>query len=121
MADYESLLGPTRANDTRTALPEELPRPDAVRFDEVPASDRGLWRYSPTRHIYHALKLLADGADVERAVKHLVDSTDFWNLRTTRLAAILGYLQEVTAHNAHWAGYQDALAQLAIGVEHYRG
>lgn len=120
LADYESLLGPTRANDTRTALPEELPRPDSLRFDEVPASDRGLWRYSPTRHIYHALKLLNDGADVERAVKHLVDSTDFWNLRTTRLAAILGYLQEITAHNAHWVAYQDALAQLAIGVEHHR-
>lgn len=120
LADYESLLGPTRANDTRTALPEELPRPDLLRFDEVSAADRSLWRYSPVRHIYHALKLLADGADVERAVKHLVDSTDFWNLRTTRLAAILGYLREVTAHNAHWAGYQDALTQLAIGTEHYR-
>jgi hypothetical protein len=121
LADYESLLGPTRANDTRTALPKELPRPDALRFDEVSAAERGLWRYSPTRHIYHALKLLADGADVERAVKHLVDSTDFWNLRTTRLAVILGYLQEMMAHLSHWAGYQDALAQLAIGVEHHRG
>jgi putative DNA methylase len=120
LADYESLLGPTRANDTRTALPEELPRPDLLRFDEVSAADRNLWRYSPVRHIYYALKLLADGADVERAVKHLVNSTDFWNLRTTRLAAILGYLREVTAHNAHWTGYQDALAQLAIGTEHYR-
>ena len=121
LVDYESLLGPTRANDTRTALPEELPRPDALRFDEVPASERGLWRYSPTRHLYHALKLLADGAEVERAVKHLVDSTDFWNLRTTRLAVILAYLQEMTTHMPHWAAYQDALAQLAIGVEHHRG
>jgi len=121
LADYESLLGPTRANDTRTTLPEQLPRPDALRFDEVPASDRGLWRYSPTRHIYHALKLLHAGAEVERAVKHLADSTDFWNLRNTRLAAILGYLREVTAHNPHWTGYQNALAQLAIGIEHYRG
>ncbi len=121
LVDYESLLGPTRANDTRTSLPEELPRPEALRFDEVPSSDRGVWRYSPTRHIYHALKLLADGADAERAVKHLVDSTDFWNLRTTRLAAILGYLQETTAHLPHWAQYQDALTQLAIGVEHHRG
>jgi putative DNA methylase len=120
LADYESLLGPTRANDTRTVLPEELPRPDALRFDEVPAADRGLWRYSPTRHLYHALKLLADGAEVERAVKHLVDVTDFRNLRTTRLAAILAYLQEMTAHLPHWADYQDALTQLAIGVEHHR-
>jgi putative DNA methylase len=121
LVDYESLLGPTRANDTRTSLPEEMPRPEALRFDEVPSSDRGVWRYSPTRHIYHALKLLADGADAERAVKHLVDSTDFWNLRTTRLSAILDYLQETTAHLPHWAPYQDALTQLAIGVEHHRG
>lgn len=121
LVDYESLLGPTRANDTRTSLPEELPRPEALRFDEVPSSDRGLWRYSPTRHIYHALKLLAGGADAERAVKHLVDSTDFWNLRTTRLAAILGYLEETAARLPHWAPYQEALAQLAIGIEHHRG
>ncbi|MCF8003664.1 MAG: DUF1156 domain-containing protein [Chromatiaceae bacterium] len=121
LADYEKLLGPVRANATRTALPEELPRPDSLRFDEVPAADRGLWRYSPTRHLYHALKLLQGAADPERAVKHLVDSTDFWNLRTTRLAAILAYLQEITQANANWAHYQDLLAQLAIGVEHYRG
>ena len=55
----------------------------------MPASERTLWGYSPTRHIYHALKLLAEGADMDRAVKHLVDSTDFWNLRTSRLAVIL--------------------------------
>jgi len=121
LTDYESLLGPTRANDTRTALPDELPRPDSLRFDEVPASDRGLWRYSPTRHIYHALRLLQGGADLERALKHLADSTDFWNLRTTRLAAILAYLREATAHLDHWVPYQDGLAQLAIGIEHYRG
>ena len=121
LTDYESLLGPTRANDTRTALPDELARPDALRFDEVPASARGLWRHSPTRHIYHALKLLQGGADVERALKHLADSTDFWNLRATRLAAILGYLHEVTAYLDHWAPFQDGLAQLAIGVEHYKG
>ncbi|MCI0654044.1 MAG: hypothetical protein L0Y39_06155 [Methylococcaceae bacterium] len=121
LAGYEELLGPTRANDTRTRLPQELPRPDALRFDEIPASKRGLWRYSPTRHIYYALKLLYDGGEVERAVKHLVDTTDFWNIRTTRLAAILTYLQEVTARNPHLAAYQNAMAQLAIGVEHYRG
>lgn len=121
LVDYESLLGPTRANDTRTSLPEELPRPEPLRFDDVPSSDRSAWRYSATRHIYHSLKLLTEGADVERAVKHLVDSTDFWNLRATRLAAILSYLHETTAHLSHWAPYQEALAQLAIGVEHHRG
>ncbi len=121
LSDYEELMGPTRANDSRMKLPEELPRPDALRFDEVSAGDRNLWRYSPTRHICHALKLFSGGAEIDRAVKHLVDSTDFWNIRTTRLAAILGYLREVTESNPHWRPYQNALAQLAIGVEHYRG
>jgi hypothetical protein len=120
LSDYEALLGPTRANDTRTKLPEELPRPDAIRFDEVPAAERCLWRYSPTRHVYHALKLLAAGADVERAVKHLVDSTDFWNLRTSRRAAILPYLTDTTHRLSHWSPHQDSLAALTIGVEHYR-
>lgn len=64
--------------------------------------------------------MLADGAEVERAVKHLVDSTDFWNMRTTRLAVILAYLQEMTTHVPHWAAYQEPIAQLAIGVEHHR-
>ena len=38
-----------------------------------------------------------------------------------RLAVILAYLQEMTAKLPHWAVYKDALAQLAIGVEHHRG
>jgi putative DNA methylase len=114
LSDYESLLGPTRANNTRTKLPEDFPRPEDKRFDEVPAGERMLWRYSPTRHIYHALKLLHGGADIDRAVKHLVDSTDFWNIRTTRLAVILGYLYETTARVAHWAPYKDLLITLEI-------
>jgi hypothetical protein len=121
LADYESLLGPTRANDTRTILPAELPRPDATRYDDVPASERPLWRHSPTRHIYHGLKLLQAGAEVDRAAKHLADCTDFQNLRGNRLAVILSYLQEITATNPHWDAYRNALEQLAIGVEHYRG
>jgi hypothetical protein len=121
LSDYEELMGPTRANDSRTKLPEELPRPDAIRFDEVPASDRGLWAYSPLRHIYHALKLLVGGAEVDRAIKHLTDSTDFWNIRSTRLAAIIGYLLESTAGLEHWHNYEDHLAALAIGVENARG
>ena len=36
-------------------------------------------------------------------MKHLVDSTDFWNIRTTRLAVILVYLRETTAHMSYWA------------------
>lgn len=121
LAAYEDLMGPTKANDSRTKLPKELPRPDATRFEDVPASERGLWVNSPTRHIYHALKLLAGGAEVDRAVKHLIDTTDFWNTRSTRLAPIIAYLQEITAGLEPWAPYQDHLAALAIGVENARG
>jgi hypothetical protein len=120
LSDYESLLGPTRANNTRTKLPEDFPRPEDKLFDEVPAGERMLWRYSPTRHIYHALKLLHGGANIDRAVKHLVDSTDFWNIRTTRLAVILAYLCETTAHVAHWAPYKDPLITLEIAVENWK-
>jgi putative DNA methylase len=121
LGNYEELMGPTRANDSRTKLPEELPRPEVIRFDEVPVSDRGLWAHSPTRHIYHALKLLDGGAEIDRAIKHLIDSTDFWNIRSTRLAPIIAYLQHTTAGREHWASYQDRLAALAIGVENARG
>jgi putative DNA methylase len=121
LAAYEDLMGPTRANDSRTKLPKELPRPDATRFEDVPASERGLWGNSPIRHVYHALRLLAGGAEVDRAVKHLIDTTDFWNTRSTRLAPIISYLQEITASLEHWTPYQDHLAALAIGVENARG
>ena len=120
LSDYEELMGPTKANDSRTKLPKELPRPDAVRFDEVPASDRGSWSHSPTRHIYHALKLLAGGAEIDRAVKHLVDTTDFWNTRATRLAPIIAYLREITAGLDNWASYVDQLAALSIAIENAR-
>jgi adenine-specific DNA methylase len=120
LASYEDFLGPTRANDSRTKVPNELPRPDAIRFGDVPASDRGTWAYSPTRHIYHALKLLEAGADSDRAVKHLIDTTDFWNTRATRLSPIIAYLKETTAALKDWAPYQNYLAVLAIGVENAR-
>ena len=120
LADYESLMGPVRANDSRTALPEELPRPDTTRFIDISSAERGQWQYSPTRHIYHSLKLLKEGADMDRAVKHLVDSTDFWNIRTGRLAVILSYLREITFGNSHWQDYQNKLDALGIGVENWR-
>lgn len=120
LTDYEQFLGPTKANDSRTKVPAELPRPEAIRFDEVPASDRGLWSYSPTRHIYHALKLLEAGADSDRAIKHLVDSTDFWNTRSTRLAPIVAYLRGTTSTLKDWTPYQDHLATLAIAIENAR-
>ncbi len=121
LPNYGSLLGPTKANDTRTKLPEELPRPDAHRFEDVPASDRGLWHHSPLRHIYHALHLLQAGTDVDRAVKHLVDATDFWNIRTTRHGPILAYLRETTAYLPHWQNYRNHLSALQLGVEHWKG
>lgn len=121
LSDYEELMGPTRANDSRTKLPKELPRPDAVRFEEIPASDRGIWQNSATRHVYHALKLLDDGAAIDRAVKHLVDCTDFWNIRSTRLVSIIAYLKEITAGLENWSSYQNHLSALAIGVENARG
>lgn len=121
LSAYEDLMGPTKANDSRTKVPKELPRPDATRYEDVRASERGVWVNSPTRHIYHALKLLAGGAEVDRAVKHLIDTTDFWNTRSTRLAPIIAYLQEITAGLEHWAPYEEHLAALAIGVENARG
>jgi hypothetical protein len=121
VADYESLLAPTPSNDTRTILPAERPRPDATRDHEVLASERPLWRHSPTRHIDHGLKLLQAGGDVDRAATHLADCTDSRNLRGNRLAVILSYLQEITATNPHWDAYRNALEQLAIGVAHYCG
>lgn len=120
LSNYEELLGPTRANNTRTKIPEEFPRPDGLRFQEVPASDRNLWHHSPTRHIYHSLRLLHGGADIDRAVKHLVDSTDFWNIRTSRLAVILAYLMEMTNYLSHWVPYSDHLTALLIGVENWK-
>ncbi len=56
---------------------------------------------------------------MDRAVKHLVDSTDFWNIRTSRLAVILTYLIEITADNNHWQEYQNHLMALTIGVENW--
>jgi hypothetical protein len=50
-----------------------------------------------------------------------IDTTDFWNTRSTRLAAIIAYLQATTAQLEHWAPYKDQLAVLAIGVENARG
>jgi len=120
LSDYEILMGPVRANDTRTALPEELSDVDTIRFFDIPPEERGLWLHSTLRHVYLGLTLLKEGAGLDRAVKHLVDSTDFWNLRTSRLAVILTYLRETTGNNDHWGGYQDHLMSLAIAIENWK-
>jgi putative DNA methylase len=120
LAGYEDLMGAVRANDTRTALPGELPRPESIRFLDIPPTERNLWKNSPSRHVYHALKLLAEGAGMDRAVKHLVDCTDFWNIRAGRLAVILAYLLEITATNPNWQPYRNHIVALSIGVENWK-
>jgi hypothetical protein len=96
IADYEALLGPVKANEARTKLPAEFPRPDHTRWDDIPANEREQFAHSITRHIYHALNLLGDGAESDRAVKHLVDSTNFWQDRHGKHLVILGYLYQIT-------------------------
>jgi len=57
------------------------------------------WRqfgHSITRQIYHALQLLGGGAESDRAVKHLVDSTNFWQGRHGKHLVILGYLHQIS-------------------------
>ena len=120
LSNYEDFLGPIRANDSRSKLPCEMPRPNGLRFEDVPASERGLWEHSPTRHIYHALSLLQSGADSDRAIKHLIDTTDFWNTRSTRLAPIINYVRETTGEHKDWDPYRSHLTTLAIGVENAR-
>jgi hypothetical protein len=58
---------------------------------------------------------------MDRAIKHLVDTTDFWNIRSTRLIPILSYLWQITAHLPGWQPYQDPFAALQIAVEHWKG
>lgn len=120
LADYESFMGPIRTNNSRTALPVELPRPDSTRFAEIPPDQRDTWRYSPTRQLYHALRLLQEGADMDRAVKHLLDTTDFWNIRNGRLKVIMAYLIATTAVIDHWQTYQKSLESLALSVDSWR-
>ena len=61
------------------------------------------------------------GATMDRAIKHLADATDFWNIRNTRLIPILSYLREITARFPHWQSYQDHFEALQLAVEHWKG
>jgi hypothetical protein len=120
IADYESLLGPVKANETRSKLPSEFPRPDLTRWDEVPSTERETFDHSITRHIYHSLKLLEDGAEAERAVKHLVDCTNFWAERQGKHNVLLGYLYQITEPNAAWETLRPHLQTLRLAVENHR-
>jgi len=119
LSDYESLIGAVAANHTHTKLPEQFQQPTTVRYESVPVSDRTRWEHSPTRHVYHALKLMEDGADVERAVKHIVHNTDFWRIRLNRLAVIMAYLKFTTASISRWQPYRHAIASIELSIHHW--
>jgi len=120
LAGYEELMGPARTNEARTKLPDEFPRPDMEYFSDVAHGDRGKFSHSVTRHLYYAMKFLKEGAEMERAIKHLIDCTDFWQERHSRHLHLLGYLLRVTSNNQAWHGYRPILESLAMAVENWR-
>lgn len=120
IADYEELLGPVVANEARSKLPHEFPRADLARWDDMPANERNQFSHSVTRHLYFALKMLAEGADADRAVKHLVDSTNFWSERQGKHLVILAYLYQTTGTNEAWDTLRSQLQTLRLGVENHR-
>ena len=120
IANYEELLGPVVANDARSKLPTEFSRPDLTRWDDVPANERASFSHSITRHLYHALKQLAEGADSDRAVKHLVDCTSFWPDRQGKHLVLLAYLYQTTHTNAAWSDLSSQIQTLRLAVENHR-
>ena len=121
LSESSELLGRVEANAARSKLPAEFPRPDATRWEDVPAGQRGEFPHSVTRQLYHALKLLGDGADAERAVKHLVETTNFWAERQTRHLVLLGYIHQATEPNEAWAEVRPLVQTLRLAVENHRG
>ena len=117
---FEALLGPIVANEARSKLPTEFPRPDLTRWDDVPANERTQFPHCITRHLYHALKQLAEGAEADRAVKHLVDCTNFWPDRQGKHLVLLAYLYQTTESNAAWAPFRPQLQTLRLAVENHR-
>ena len=114
------LLGPVKANEARSKLPIEFPRPDLTRWDDIPANEREQFGHSITRHIYHTLQLLGGGAESDRAVKHLVDSTNFWQDRHGKHLVILGYLYQITEPIAAWQDIRPLIQTLRLAVENHR-
>jgi adenine-specific DNA methylase len=121
LSESSELLGRAEANAARSKLPAEFSRPDATRWEDVPAGQRGEFPHSVTRQLYHALKLLGDGADAERAVKHLVETTNFWAERQTRHLVLLGYIHQATEPNEAWAEVRPLVQTLRLAVENHRG
>jgi hypothetical protein len=64
--------------------------------------------------------LLSDGAESDRAVKHLVDSTNFWQDRQRKHLVILGYLYQITESIAAWADIRPPIQTLRLAVENHR-
>ncbi len=120
IGDYENLLGPVVANNARTQLPTDFSRPDMTAWDDVPAADRDSFSHSVTRHLYYAISLLAGGADSERAVKHLVDCTNFWEDRHGKHLVLLGYLYQTTEPIEAWNELRPIVQTLRLAVENHR-
>jgi len=121
LSEYEELMGPVEANNARTKLPGEYSRKSFTRYEDVVPAERDVWENSIIRHVYEALKLLGSAAGIERAMKHLLDHTDFWNIRADRLAIILRYLREVTRDIDAWSDLREHVESLALNVENWRG
>jgi hypothetical protein len=120
IARYDALLGAIQANEARSKLPAQFPRLDFTRWDDLPANERDQFDHCATRHLYHALQLLGDGAESDRAVKHLVDSTNFWQNRQGKHLVILGYLYQITESIAAWADIRSPIQTLRLAVENHR-
>ena len=120
IADYEGLLGPVKANATRTKLPTEFTKPDLMRWIELPTNKREEFDHSVTRQLYYAISLLTKQADIERAVKHLVDTTNFWEERQAKHLVILGYLYQCTESITAWNDLRSSIQALRLAVENHR-
>ena len=120
MADYDSLTSTPRANEARTLLPDELGRPSETPFTALPVEERRLFGNSITRQLYWALALLKKDAEPERAGRHVVNCTDFWQLRESKILVILDFLIQATANNEAWYEYQSPLRTLKLTLENWK-
>jgi hypothetical protein len=73
-----------------------------------------------TRHLYHALQLLGAGAESDRAVKPLMDSTNFWQDRHGKHLVLLGFLYQITEPIAAWAEIRPLIQTLRLAAENHR-
>lgn len=63
---------------------------------------------------------MAEGADADRAVKHLVDSTNFWSERQSKHLVILAYLYQTTGTHEAWNDLRPQLQTLRLAVDNHR-